>query len=106
MSDTLKEHFTKETAIKKLEDRLRLLEARFGLEWSESNGKYYKVAPTKESFVTVQQFMDIDRNPHIIVMTRNQVLEYDPTGKSKLLFTLQEAENAPKRDESEVEKQK
>ena len=50
-------------------------------------------------FVGVHQFLDIDRKPHIIVITRNQILEYDPTGNSKLLFTIDEAENAPKQEE-------
>jgi hypothetical protein len=54
----------------------------------------------RNRFVAVQQFLDVDRNPHIIIMTRNQVLEYDPTGKSKLLFTLSEAEKAPKQEQS------
>ena len=49
-------------------------------------------------FVGVYQFLDIDRNPHIIVVTRNAMYEYDPTGKStKPLFTLQEAERVKKK---------
>jgi hypothetical protein len=47
-------------------------------------------------FVAVNQFLDIDRKPHIIILTRDAVYEYDPTGKTKGLFTLIEAEKAKK----------
>lgn len=47
-------------------------------------------------FVGVHQFLDIDRKPHIIVWTRNALYEYDPTGETKGLFTLKEAEKAKK----------
>ena len=36
------EEFLRGQAIKKVTDRLELLEAHLGLEWSESNNKYYK----------------------------------------------------------------
>ena len=54
-------------------------------------------------FVAVQQFRSVDRKEHIIILTRNQVLEYNPTGKSKLLFTIDEAEKAPTHKSKDVE---
>lgn len=56
-------------------------------------------------FVMVQQFLDIDRKPHIIILTRNQVLEYDPTGEAKQLFTIEQAESAPPTPLNKIEEQ-
>lgn len=47
-------------------------------------------------FVGVYQFLDVNRRPHIIVWTRNALYEYDPTGKTKGLFTIEEAEKVKK----------
>ena len=48
-------------------------------------------------FTGVSQFMDIDKKQHIIVWTRNAMYEYDPTGKTKVLFTLKAAEAVSKK---------
>ena len=39
--------------------------------------KLFNIFPMRERFVTIQQFLDIDRRPHIYAMTNKRVIEID-----------------------------